>query len=223
MTKTINGLTATSSAAAGDFLAIWRAANGDTRKITKANFIGATLTGGGTLATNGNTLNVPATGTVSLLNTEQTYTAKKTFNGGINLGNTDIVIYTEGTWTPSISGSGSDPTVTYNIQNGFYRRINNWVDFEFRILTINVSAPGTGDLRISLPFPATSGGGGVPCACTLRGVNLTPGVQVNFEPNGTNPWGRFVEVNDNAETTTVPVTAIGNSSDLIVKGGYRIS
>lgn len=53
-TKTINALTVTTSAAAGDFLAIWRASNGDTRKITKANFIGAILSGGYTLAVGGN-------------------------------------------------------------------------------------------------------------------------------------------------------------------------
>lgn len=65
MTKTINGLTVTTSAAAGDLLLIWRAANNDTRKITKANFMGGVLTGAGTIATGGFTLTVGGTSTIN--------------------------------------------------------------------------------------------------------------------------------------------------------------
>lgn len=63
--KTINDLTATTSMATGDFLVIWRAANGDTRKVTKANALGGVLTGGGTIATGGFTLTVGATSTIN--------------------------------------------------------------------------------------------------------------------------------------------------------------
>lgn len=63
--KTINDLTAATSAATDDFVPIWRASNGDTRKITKANFIGATFTGAGTLATGGFTLTVAGTSTIN--------------------------------------------------------------------------------------------------------------------------------------------------------------
>lgn len=65
MSKTINGFTATTSAASGDFLLLWRTSNGDTRKITKANFLGFTATGGGTIATGGNTLTVSGTSTIN--------------------------------------------------------------------------------------------------------------------------------------------------------------
>lgn len=63
--KTIDDLTTTTSAATTDFVPIWRASNGDTRKITKANFVGATFTGGGTLATGGFTLNVGSNSTIN--------------------------------------------------------------------------------------------------------------------------------------------------------------
>lgn len=65
MTKTINGLTVTTSAASSDLLPIWRAANNDTRAITKANFMGGVLTGGGTIATGGFTLTVAAASTIN--------------------------------------------------------------------------------------------------------------------------------------------------------------
>jgi hypothetical protein len=109
MPKTINALTVTTTAAGGDFVPIWRAANSDTRKITKANFVGAVITGGGTIATGGFTLTVganstingsvvgnisgggtlasggftltvPATGTAALINLAQIYTAANTFS-----------------------------------------------------------------------------------------------------------------------------------------------
>lgn len=60
---TINDLAEVTTIASGDFVAIWRTANGDTRKITRANLYGGLLTGGGTIATGGYTLTVPKTGT----------------------------------------------------------------------------------------------------------------------------------------------------------------
>lgn len=73
---TINDLAEVSTIASGDFVAIWRTANGDTRKITRANLYGGLLTGGGTIATGGYTLTVPATGTAVLLDATQTLTNK---------------------------------------------------------------------------------------------------------------------------------------------------
>ena len=63
---TINDLAEVTTIASGDFVAIWRTANGDTRKITRSNLYGGLLTGGGTIATGGYTLTVPATGTAVL-------------------------------------------------------------------------------------------------------------------------------------------------------------
>lgn len=67
--KTIGGsdpkLTVVTSAAADDLLAIWRTANADTRSITKTNFMGGVLTGGGTIATGGFTLTVGATSAIN--------------------------------------------------------------------------------------------------------------------------------------------------------------
>lgn len=73
--KTITQLTATTSAATADEIPIWVAGSAVTRKITKANFLQGAFTGGGTLATGGFTLTVPATGTAALLATANVFTA----------------------------------------------------------------------------------------------------------------------------------------------------
>ena len=105
---TINGLTTTTSPATTDEVGIWDVGAGQYKKVTRANLVGATITGGGTIAlggytltvgatstvtgsitgggivaTGGYTLTVPATGTAALLATAGTYSAEQTFNGGI--------------------------------------------------------------------------------------------------------------------------------------------
>jgi hypothetical protein len=72
--KTITQLTATTSAVGADEIPMWVAGSGVTRKITRANFIGATLTGAGTIATGGFALTVPATGTAALRGAANTFT-----------------------------------------------------------------------------------------------------------------------------------------------------
>lgn len=61
-----------------DLLMGERVSDGVTVKITKANAIGATFTGGGTIATGGFTLTVPATGTAALLGAQQSFTQQQT-------------------------------------------------------------------------------------------------------------------------------------------------
>lgn len=67
----------TTSVSGTDYLNVWKGSA--LQQITKANFMGATLTGAGTLATGGFTLTVPATGTAALLGTAQTFSAQQTF------------------------------------------------------------------------------------------------------------------------------------------------
>lgn len=63
--KTINDLTGVTSAVADDVIPIWRKTNNDTRKIEKLDFIGATITGEGNIATGGYTLTVSGDATVA--------------------------------------------------------------------------------------------------------------------------------------------------------------
>lgn len=212
MTKTINGLTVTTSAASGDFLAIWRASNADTRKITKANFMGGVLTGAGTIATGGFTLTVPATGTASLLGTAQTYSALKTFSAGIAFANETLSTYNEGTWTPAITASTSNPTITYTSQVGQYLQIGKLVFANFSIV-INTYSGGSGNIRVSLPV-AVSASFSANGAVALTGVD-TPASTVGlvFVPTFNQSYGDIRATIDNASPTILDTTlfAAGDS------------
>lgn len=115
-TATIGQLTLTTSAAAGDFVEIEVAASGVSRRITKANFIGATLTGAGSIATGGFTLTVPANGTAALLGTAQTFSALKTFSSGMLLPN-NVYLQANDAGGTARSILGLGPTDELNIFN----------------------------------------------------------------------------------------------------------
>jgi hypothetical protein len=60
--------------------------------------------------------------------------------------------YEEGTWTPTITAAGSNPSVTYNIQTGFYTKIGRQV-FIQGLIYLSSKSGGSGQARISgLPF-----------------------------------------------------------------------
>lgn len=78
--KTINqydNLGATPAAA--DYLAVWDADAAQQKKVWYSDLMGATFTGGGTIATGGFTLTVPATGTAALLGVANVFTLGNRF------------------------------------------------------------------------------------------------------------------------------------------------
>lgn len=77
---TIAGLGAYATPQAGDFIGVWDIALSEYKKVTRSALVGVNVTGGGTIATGGFTLTVPASGTVDLLEVAQTITGQKTFS-----------------------------------------------------------------------------------------------------------------------------------------------
>jgi hypothetical protein len=64
--------------------------------------------------------------------------------------------YEEGTFTPTLLGSGSNPTVTYSSQSGSYTKIGNLVTINIYLSTSAYSG-GSGNIRIGgLPFAASA-------------------------------------------------------------------
>jgi hypothetical protein len=126
MAKTINGLNLVTSAAAGEFLAIWRAANGDTTKITKANFMGGVLVGGGTLATGGFTLtvngasvingsvvgNISGSGTIATGGFTLTVSGTSTINGSLVGSITGSGTLAAGGFTLTVPATGTAALIT---------------------------------------------------------------------------------------------------------------
>ncbi len=65
--------------------------------------------------------------------------------------------YEEGTWTPTITGTGTNPTVTYaSPRTGVYTKIGRVVYFNISMEISSISG-GTGDIKISLPFSVAAG------------------------------------------------------------------
>jgi len=248
--KTINDLTVTTSAAASDLVPIWRAANSDTRHITKANFMGGVLTGGGTLATGGFTLTVggtstingslvgnmtgggtlatggftltvPATGTASLLGTAQTYSALKTFSAGISLGNETLSVYDQGTWTPFLISSGGDFTVSsYSTQTGQYTRIGNVVYFVATVQPASISLTDGTAVRITLPLVAAQN---AVAAVYYGGPDVPAGVIGSvFQIFSGQQYGQILFMYDALGGDYMVDTAIATSNLIITSGFYHV-
>jgi hypothetical protein len=84
-----------------------------------------------------------------------------TLSGGVYLGGTGAANklddYEEGTWTPVITGSTTNPTgLTYSFQIGQYTKVGRQVTVHFRIQT-TAGSGGSGTLNITgLPFTASA-------------------------------------------------------------------
>lgn len=252
MTKTIDGLTATTSAAAADELAIWRASNADTRKITKANFILDAARNEIFAATTKTTpvdadsmplidsaasnvlkrvtwANIKATlktyfdtlhGSLATINT---WALVQTFTSGITIGSLTINTATRSTWSPAITGSSSNPTITYTTQTGEYFRLGNSSSGQSVILfsiliSINTVSGGAGTCRISVPVAVASVNtvGGV----VISGPDAT-GTPFNiaFETESGQSYGNVRLVNDNASLSNLAVTDLA-AGDLIRVSGF---
>jgi hypothetical protein len=87
---------------------------------------------------------------LGVLNLAQSWSAVQTFAGGISMGTNQGA-----TWSPVVTGSSSNPTITYTGQVGYYTKIGNVVLFTLQV-TINTISGGSGDARISLPLTSVN-------------------------------------------------------------------
>jgi hypothetical protein len=86
--------------------------------------------------------------------------------------------YEEGTWTPTLIGGTTNPTVTYSVQRGKYTKIGRVVTVEC-YLAWSAFTGGSGQLRLDgLPFtvssatPSTSSAGAL---MNMNGITLASG------------------------------------------------
>ena len=126
--------------------------------------------------------------------------------------------YEEGTFTPTWTGSGGNPTVTYVVQTGKYTRIGNVVHFNINMI-VSAASGGSGNLGISgLPFNSTSAGVSYVNFAYNFGANAP--VTVNQSAGG----NTFICYSSEHGTTNTqsPVSALtGGAFDLyFVAGGF---
>lgn len=224
--QTIHDETLDNSVSSGDEIIYWKTGSSVTRRATRAAFVGGVFSGNGTWINNGFIFTVPATGTAALLGVAQTFTAAKTFSAviaasaGINFGGSTLSAFVDaGTWTPAITGSSSNPTVTYTTQVGKYSRIGKFVVFGLRIV-INTISGGGGTTRISMPLAVSSD------TSVARGIAMgnfdlagTP-YQVAIQPRPGASDANLSQANDDAAEVALDVTTLAAADQIDASGFY---
>ena len=150
-------------------------------------------------------------------------------SGGVYLGGTGsanyLDDYEEGTWTPTLGGTSSNPTASYYQQRGYYTKIGNLVHFECFVQTSSTSG-GSGNLTIQgLPFTVANVGSWDQSVATV--------IYHYFNRNGTDPQVTgeitnndtrvvFIQSYDNSSISGVSTTALtADGSWVKLSGNYR--
>lgn len=135
---TVNGLGVLAVAASNDEIPIWDVSTGQQLKITRANLIGALLTGGGTINTGGVTFTLTGGGTLDLgagslaVTGNQTLVGSMTGGGVVATGGWTLTIPTTG--TAALVGSSQEFTALQAIAPA-----TNVVAFELRMPSGNTN------------------------------------------------------------------------------------
>jgi len=138
----------------------------DSIKMNVANVTVLTANNSGLtyLPTGNVNINIGSTASLTLGNvvaTTANISGLITASGGIKFPATQVASadvntlddYEEGTWTPSFTGSTTNPTVSYNVQTGKYTKIGRLVTVSFVCIASGTPSGGSGDILVSgLPF-----------------------------------------------------------------------
>ena len=133
--------------------------------------------------------------------------------------------YEEGSWTPTFIGAASNPTITYDAQEGAYTRIGRVVMFECRVRTDSVSGGAATALYIDgLPFTSVNSNTG------------DAGGAITFSDlwtEGTHPFSAFINKNwtkiglyknngsgDSETLKTEDLATSNNKNDIRIAGHY---
>jgi hypothetical protein len=88
--------------------------------------------------------------------------------------------YEEGTWTPTFTSTGTNPTVTYGTRHASYRKVGSLVTV-FLDMTIDSYTGGTGDGNLTgLPFVQSGSARGVLVGKSTTGLVYTKGFQIDI-------------------------------------------
>ena len=152
-----------------------------------------------------------------------------TANKGVVIGatsNTDantLDDYEEGTWTPSLSASSSDPTVSYTSnRSGSYIKVGDVVHVMGRVNTTSVSG-GSGNALISgLPF-ATGAERNAGAVGYISQVSNSSGyTTTGLNPDASASTMRIVQSGSGVGGATVAIGSIGNGFDLTFSHTYKV-
>ena len=168
-----------------------------------------------------------ATTDLARLSVANSFLLKNTFQGGINLGQKDINVFDTNTWAITITAAGGTVVTTPATQPGRYFRIGNsavagesLVFYHMEIAITTISG-GTGDYRLSLPFPVV--GEYWQGTVLFHLVDLATGVLgLTFECTVGQSYGRIRTMLDNAGAGQVqPPGGLQAGTVMRVTGAYR--
>jgi hypothetical protein len=139
-------------------------------------------------------------------------------SGGVYLGGVGssnlLDDYEEGTWTPTWTSSGTNPTVSYNAQIGKYTKVGNKV-FAWGGISANPTGAGTGSIFLNgLPFnPNTSAeiAGGQVGLCDHFDSGYTPLV-IHADNNNSYCWLYYSTSHGGYTNNSVPANALRNGT-----------
>lgn len=125
---------------------------------------------------------------------------------------------TQGTFTPTLAASGTDPTVTYGGRSGRYIRIHNLVVFDLAMST-TARTGGSGNIRIGgLPFtfPVT-----IPFVCQPSNITYSGEIRAASISGGGRL--RLYRVASGGGAAEISITAWPNSADVLIAGAFSLS
>ena len=183
--------------------------NSTTKQVSVTN-----LTAGRTQTSNGIVQGTAATGYNFTANTPAAGMTSQLLNW-----------YEEGNWTPTLTGSSTNPTVTYSLQRARYTRIGRLVTVE-SYLAWSAFSGGSGDVYISgLPFTIDSSTGayGAGSISQLDGITYaaartSPGLMALA---GTTSL-RFMCFGSAVASATIPTTSVAASGNVVFTCTYSV-
>jgi hypothetical protein len=147
-------------------------------------------------------------------------TGVMTVPGGIAFANETLSTYDEGSHTPVMTGSVSDPTFSGNTFTGNYTRIGNVVFLHMDLSIGTLTGAGGGTLYISLPFVAANYNM-LQCAWTSIDVPGTPIEVFGITLQGLSKMQINTAV-DNAAQNTVTLASLSSNDAINITGFYFV-
>jgi hypothetical protein len=135
--------------------------------------------------------------------------------------------YEEGTWTPSIIGSASNPSIVYGIRYGQYTKVGRLCYFVFGITGMSSYSGGSGRVLVTgLPFTAAASqtGNGAPANTLVSYMTMTSGYTqiTNYvDPSTTNV--NWLETGTGVPYHDMTVGQFQTATTFIVSGFYIVA
>lgn len=131
--------------------------------------------------------------------------------------------YEEGTFTPTLDGESTSPTVGYSTQYGSYTKIGRVVNFYIR-LTLSSLSGGSGNALIrGLPF--TAGLANNPFASAMEVSKITFGAgytSLSYRPLSGQNWGRLNQFGSGVDANATTIAQVSSTADIIIAGSYSV-